>query len=175
MGNTDAAILALAAASAMGFLLADGEKKRLRWICAMRRCLLRLGDMIRYERRGVSALLRSVDLQGSQQEMALTRLLHSCADEMEGADSPRLALIYARRSAKMAEYGVLSREDREAFEQVLGGLGESGLKEQLDLIEAADERIRQIEETRRKDVGQRVRLIRTLGVCCGAGLFLVLI
>ena len=175
MGNTDAAILALAAASTMGFLLADGEKKRLRWICAMRRCLLRLGDMIRYERRGVSALLRSVDLQGSQQEMALTRLLHSCADEMEGADSPRLALIYARRSAKMAEYGVLSREDREAFEQVLGGLGESGLKEQLDLIEAADERIRQIEETRRKDVGQRVRLIRTLGVCCGAGLFLVLI
>ena len=70
---------------------------------------------------------------------------------------------------------MLSREDREAFEQVLEGLGKSGLKEQLSLIEAADEQLSRREKMLQKDAMQRMRLIRTLGVCCGAGLFLVLI
>ena len=175
MSNTDAAILALAAASAIGYLLADGEKKRIMWLCAMRRCLLRLSDIIRYERRGVSALLRTIELQGTQQEKALTRLLHDCADEMEKSDAPQLIWIYTKISSRLAEYGVLSGEDREAFEQVLEGLGKCGLKEQLSLIEAADERLRRREKMLRHEAGPRMRLIRTLGVCCGAGLFLVLI
>ncbi|MBR5288700.1 MAG: stage III sporulation protein AB [Clostridia bacterium] len=175
MGSMDAAVMALAGSSAIGFLLADGEQKRLGWVVAMRRCLLRLGDIIRYERCGISALLRTIELTGSAQERALTRLLHACAAEMERRDVPRLSFIYAEKSAKLAEYGVLSNADREAFEQVMSELGNNGLREQLRLIETADGRLLQREAALRKEGAARARLIRTLGVCCGAGMFLVLV
>jgi len=168
-------MMALTGASAVGFLLADGEAKRLYWILAMRRCLLRISDIIRYERQGVSALLKAIELDGTHQEKLLTSLLHACAEEMDEIDSPPLMHIYAKRSSGVDAYGILSTEDREAFEQVIGELGQRGLEEQVRLIETADERLRQREESLRKDGKQRVRLIRTLGVCCGAGLFLVLI
>lgn len=173
--GVDAAVMAMAGASAIGFLLADGERKRIRWVQAMRRCLIRLGDIIRYEQRGVCALLRTVDLNSSAQERLLTRLLHSCAGAMEREDLPSMKLIFAKESARVQEYGVLSREDREPFEQVMGELGASGMLEQMRLIDEADERLRQREETLRREGVQRARLMRTLGVCCGAGLFLILI
>lgn len=173
--GVEAAVLALSGASAIGFLLADGEQKRIRWVQAMRRGLIRLGDIIRYEQRGICALLRTVDLNGSAQERSLTRLLHVCADALEREDSPNIKVIFVRESARMQEYGVLSREDREPFEQVMGELGNSGMLEQMRLIDEADERLRQREEMLRREGTQRMRLMRTLGICCGAGLFLILI
>ena len=41
--------MAMIGISAIGFLLSDGEKRRVRWIRAMRRCLLRMNGIIRYE------------------------------------------------------------------------------------------------------------------------------
>lgn len=175
MSNIDAAVMAMAGASAIGFLIADGEAKRIKWVIAMRRCLLRLSGVIRYERKGICALLRAVDLQGTPQEKALTRLLHASATSAEAADRPDMALIFAEESVRLREYGVLSTEDREPFEHVVSELGRNGMQEQLRLIEEADERLRQREEILRRDGGRRVRLIRTLGVCCGAGFFLILI
>lgn len=141
----------------------------------MRRCLLRLSDVIRYEQPGVSGLLRSIDLRGTQQEKELTRLLCACADGMERSANPQLLLLFAEKSARLQAYGVLDEEDRAPFEGVLGELGRRGLREQLRLIDEADERLRCREELLRREGGRRAQLIRTLGLCCGAAAFLVLI
>jgi len=174
MGNMELALTALMGMSAMGFLLADGERRRVKWIQAMRRCLLRLSDMVRYERRGICALLESISLNGSSQERMLTRLLHACAGSMQSKDES-LNAAFARESTRVQEYGVLSAEDREAFERVLGELGEMSLTEQLRMIDEADEQLRSREALLAKACTQRERLLRTLGVCCGAGFFLILV
>ena len=75
----------------------------------------------------------------------------------------------------MAGYGVLSDEDRSAFEGVLAELGRTGLDEQLKLIGEADERLRRHEERLRQEVQKRAQLIRTLGITGGAAVFLMLI
>lgn len=175
MGNWDAAVMAMIGISAIGFLLADGEKRRLFWVMAMRRCLVRLGDVIRYDRSGLCALLRGIDLRATQQEKELTRLLHACADRLEEQEGMPLLSVFAAESARVSSFGVTSGEDRAAFEGVLAELGRCGLREQLRLIDEADERLRAREEALRREGTQRARLIRTLGLCCGAAVFLVLI
>ena len=174
MGNWDIALTALIGMSAFGFLLADGECRRVGWVRAMRRCLFRLADMIRYERHGICALLYAINLRLTPQERMLTRLLHTCAAAME-REEEKLSFLFARESAKLHEYGVLSKEDREPFEKLIAELGEMSLDEQLRLISDADEALRRREEELNKEGAQRRRLFRTLGVCSGAGLFLLLI
>jgi len=167
--------MAMIGVSSVGFLLSDGEKKRVGWICAMRRCLLRLSGVIRYEQPPLERLLERIDLRATQQERELTRLLHACAARIQNGDSPQLTLLFAGESAKLPGYGVLSREDRQAFEAVIGELGRLRLDEQLRLIDSADERLRQREETLSRECARRAQLIRTLGVACGAAVFLILI
>lgn len=175
MVSWDVAVMAMIAISAMGFLLSDGEKRRVRWIRAMRRCLLRMHDAIRYEQPGLSDLLLRIDLRATQQEKELTRLLHRCAKRLCPCESPQLLLFFAEESARLPGYGVLSEEDRAAFEGVLAELGKNRLNEQLRLIDSADERLRAREELLQREGGRRARLIRTLGVSLGAAVFLILV
>ena len=65
--------MAMIGISAIGFLLSDGEKRRVRWIRAMRRCLLRMNGIIRYEQPELPALLERIDLRATPQERELTR------------------------------------------------------------------------------------------------------
>ena len=163
------------AISAVGFLLSDGERRRISWVRAMRRCLLRMSSIIRYEQPGLAQLLERIDLSATAQEKALTQLLHRCAQRMGHSTNPQLALLFAGETARMPVYGVLSEEDRAAFEGVLSSLGMSPLPEQLRLIDSADERLRAREETLAQETGKRVRLIRSLGILCGAAAFLILV
>jgi len=141
----------------------------------MRRCLLRLSGVIRYEQPPLESLLTRIDLRATQQERELTRLLHACAAQMRNGAGPQLMLLFAGESARLPGYGVLSQEDRQAFEAVIGELGRTRLDEQLCLIDRADERLRQREETLSRECARRVQLIRTLGMACGAAVFLILI
>ena len=175
MVSWDVAVMAMIGISSVGFLLSDGEKKRVRWVRAMRRCLLRMSGVIRYEQPPLEELLMRVDLRGTQQEKELTRLLHACAARMADSMDSQLTLIFAEESARMPGYGVLSQEDRHAFENVIGELGRNRLDEQLRLMEDADERLRQREEALDRECTRRVQLIRTLGAACGAAVFLMLI
>lgn len=163
------------AVGAAGFMLSDGEKRRIRWIQAMRRCLLRMNGIIRYEQPGLSTLLRRVDIRHTQQERELTRLLHTCAERLDTCANPQLMLLFASESARMPAYGVLSEEDRSAFEAVIGELGRSGMIEQIRLIDEADERLREREEILRRECTRRIQMIRTLSVAGGAAVFLILI
>ena len=167
--------MVMIAISAAGFLLSDGERRRVHWVRAMRRCLVRMGSMIRYERPELSDLLLQADLRVTPQERELAQLLHRCAKRMHTSANPQLSLVFAHESARMCSYGVLSAEDRAAFEAVLAELGRNRLPEQLRLLEAADERLRAREEFLERECGMRSRLIRTLGVCSGAAAFLILI
>lgn len=175
MVSWDAAVMTMIAISAAGFLLSDGEKRRVHWVRAMRRCLLRMHSVIRYEQPGLPELLTRMDLRATPQERELTQLLHRCAQRLYASANPQLLVLFAGESARLPGYGVLSREDRAAFEGVLAELGRSRLEEQLRLIDSADERLRAREEQLACVCSQRARLIRTLGVCCGAAAFLILI
>lgn len=175
MTNRDAAVMAMMAVAATAFLISDGEQRRVRWIQAMRRCLLRMDSMIRYEQPGLSTMLRRIELRSTQQERELTRLLHACAKRMETCSNPQLLLLFVGESARLPGYGVLNSEDRAAFECVLGELGRTRLPEQLRLISSADERLRTREEALTRECAKRTRLIRTLGLSGGAAVFLLLI
>lgn len=175
MTNRDAAVMAMIAISATAFLISDGEQRRVRWIQAMRRCLLRMNGIIRYEQPGLCTLLRRIELHSTPQERELTRLLHACARRMETSSNPQLMLLFAGESARLPGYGVLNSQDRAAFECVLGELGRTRLPEQLRLIDSADERLRAREETLTRECAKRARLIRTLGLSGGAAVFLILI
>ena len=167
--------MAMIAISAAGFLLSDGERRRVHWVRAMRRCLVRMGSMIRYEQPGLDELLLRVDLRAMPQEKELMQLLHRCAKHMQTCVNPQLSLAFAHESARVRSYGVLSAEDRAAFEGALAQLGRTRMPEQLCLLDAADERLRAREELLARESGVRMRLIRTLGVCSGAAAFLILI
>lgn len=167
--------MAMIAVSAIGFLFSDGEMRRVRWIQAMRRCLLRMNGIIRYEQPRLSTLLRRVDIGNTRQEKDLTRLLHACAERIDNGENPQLLMLFASESARTPAYGVLSHEDRLAFEAVIGELGRAGMIEQIRLIDEADERLREREETLRKECARRIQMIRTLSVAGGAAVFLILI
>lgn len=141
----------------------------------MRRCLLRLAVAIRYEQPPLEKLLFGIDLKATQQERELTRILHACAARLRDSANPQLTLLFAGESARFASYGVLSEEDRHAFEELIGELGRRRLDEQIRLIGGADERLRQREEMLVRDCAKRTQLIRTLGVAGGAAAFLILI
>lgn len=175
MTNWDAAVMAMIAVSAAGYLISDGEKRRVRWIQAMRRCLLRMNGVIRYEQPTLPVLLERIDLRATGQERELSGLLHRCAQRMRTTSNPQLMLLFAGECAKLPGYGVLSEEDRSAFENVLGELGRSRLPEQIRLIDSADERLRAREEMLSRESGNRIRLIRTLSLACGAAAFLILV
>jgi len=145
------------------------------WIRAMRRCLLCLGRAIRYEQPGICALLRRAEFRHTQQEKELSALLCACADRIEANGALPLASAFAAESARMPSFGVLSREDRQPFEAVLFDLGRCALREQLRLIDEADERLRAREAMLCREMARRVQLIRTLGVCCGGAVFLLMI
>ncbi len=172
MAHWDVALMAMIAVSSLGFVIADGEGRRVRYVQAMRRCLLRMNDIIRYEQPPLEELLLRINMKGTQQEREMTRLLHTAADDL--SSGMPLAQLYAQESAKLSSYGVLSAEDRAAFEGVIGELGQRGLYEQLRLIEEADERMRCREETLRQESGKRAQLIRTLSLAGGAAVFLIL-
>ena len=171
----NAAVMAMISLSAIGFAVADGEMRRVRWVQAMRRTLMRINDMIRYERVPLAKLLQSIELHATREQRDLTRLLHACGARLENSVNPQLVEIFAAETERTPGYGVLSQTDRSAFEQVMAELGRTGLDEQLRILSDADERLRQREESLRRDAGRRAQLIRTLGVTGGAAVFLLLI
>lgn len=175
MVSWDIAVMAMIAVSMVGFLISDGERRRVLWVRAMRRCLLHMSSAIRYEQPPLQALLAGLDLRVTPQERELSQLLHRCAGRMYASANPQLSLLFARESVRTKGYGVLSREDRAPFESVLSELGRLRLSEQLSLIDRADEQLREREEILSRESAVRTRLIRTLGVCCGAAVFLILI
>lgn len=175
MATGNAALMAMILVSAVGYLLAEGELRRVRWIQAMRRCLQRMKGVIRYEQPPLSRLLERIDLNATQQERELTRILHVCAGKMEAGDAPPLTNLFALESAGVNAYGVLSGEDRAPFEEVIAQLGRLRMPEQLQLIAGAEERLRAREAVLLKDGQRRAKLIRTLGFSGGAALFLILV
>jgi len=175
MMGWDTAVMAMIGISAIGFLISSGEAARVQWIRAMRRCLLRMNGIIRYEQPGLAQLLLRIDLRATPQERELTKLLHACAQRIERSSNPQLMQHFAGESARLPGFGVLSAQDRQAFEGVLSELGRTRMEEQLCLIDRADERLRAREEELRHDCARRAQLIRTLGLAAGAAAFLVLI
>ena len=175
MVSWDVAVMAMIGVSAMGFLIADGERSRVRYIQAMRRCLARFADVLRFEQPELAQLLRRVNLRSTVQERQLTQMLHACADRLDNCVNPQLMLLFAGECACSPGYGVLTEEDKTAFETFLGELGRTGLDEQMKLIGEADERLRRREAEVEHECAQRSRLIRTLGVTAGAAVFLLLI
>ncbi len=161
--------------SSVGFLLSDGERRRVQWVRAMRRCLLRLSGLIRYERPPLDHLLMRVELKATPQERELSRLLRVCAARLTPDGEAGMELLFAQESARLPGYGVLSGEDRQPFEAVIGELGQLRLEEQLREIDSADERLRQREELLARECTRRAQMIRMLGVACGASAFLILI
>lgn len=167
--------MAMIGVSAAGFLVADGERTRVQYVRAMRRCLMRMHEIIRYEQPELVSLLKKVNLRATPQEKQLTQLLHACAERIENSANPQLLLLFDAQAKQINGFSVLSQEDRSAFEALLCELGRTGLHEQLQLISAADERLRQREEALRAECAIRMRLIRTLGVTGGAAAFLLLV
>ncbi|MBQ2990332.1 MAG: stage III sporulation protein AB [Clostridia bacterium] len=163
------------AASAIGFLLSDGEMRRIGWVQAMRRCLLRINGAVRYEQPPLDELLERIDLRATPQERELTRLLHACAARIRGGETAGLQVLFAGECAKHPGYGVLCREDSAAFDAVLSELGRTRLSEQISVIDGADERLRAREEELRGICRKRAHLFRAMGMAAGAALFLILI
>ena len=175
MPGRDGAVMAMVGVIALGFLVADGERRRVLWVQAMRRCLLRMCDLIRYEQPGLGELLCRIELRATPQERELTRLLHESAQKLSHCANPQLRMIFEHEAAASPLYGVLSAEDRGAFEAIFAELGHRGLSEQLRLIDEADERLRAREELLRRETGRRAQLIRALSLTGGAAVFLILI
>lgn len=134
-----------------------------------------MNDLVRYEQPELCALLERIDLDGTTQERMLTAMLRDCAREIRQSATPQLVRVFRKTSGNHADFGVLSEADRHDFENLLAGLGRTGMQEQLRLIACADERLREREVELRRETACRAKLIRTLGLTGGAAAFLVLI
>ena len=87
----------------------------------MRRCILRMNDVIRYERLPLAALLARMDLRATREQRELTRLLHLCGERMENSANPQLVELFVREAGRTPSYGVLAEADR--CSASLGGRG----------------------------------------------------
>ena len=169
------AVMTMAAIASAGFLIADGERMRMLYVQAMRRCLFRMEQLIRYEQPELIALLQRIDLHATPQEKQLTQLLHATAKRLSYSAAPQLVQVFVGECGKRPSFGVLSEADRSAFENLLGELGRTGLVEQLQLLGAAQERLAIRERELMQEGRNRAKLIRTLGLTGGAAVFLLLI
>lgn len=167
--------MALIGVSTASFVLAEEERSRVCYISAMRRCLLRIEDMIRYEEPPLFELLMRLDLRTTPQERQLTSMLHACAHELEQNPGAKIAHSFRKKTKRIAGYGILTEEDKNAFESVLEELGCVGKMEQLKLLLSAEERLKRREEAETDVCRRRAKLISSLGVTAGAALFLLLI
>lgn len=131
--------------------------------------------MIRYERLRVDELLGRVRLEQTAQERQLTRILHVCAEKMAYSPDAKLRIVFVEECARLPEIGVMSRDDREAFEDILDDLGKMGMEEQTRVLDSADKQLARREEMLVQEAAQKARLIRTLGLTSGAAAFLLLI
>jgi len=175
MENWNKAVMAMMTISALGFLISDGEMRRIGWIRAMRKCLLRMCSIIRYEQPELSVLLQRIKLDATQQEKQLTKILHACAERIRTSTNPQLLLLFAGESSRNTAFGVLNSEDKGAFEHVIAELGRNRMTEQTSLIEEADERLRVRERELETEGKRRAQLIRSLGLACGAAAFLIIV
>ena len=64
----------------------------------MRRCILRMNDVIRYERLPLAVLLARMDLRATREQRELTRLLHLCGERMENSANPQLVELFVREA-----------------------------------------------------------------------------
>ena len=175
MANWDIAVMGMIFVTLLGFQLAEGERARVRYIRAMQRCLMRIRDLIRYEQPAISQLLLRIELNGTKEEKELTQLLRETAKRLTYTQTPQILQVFVSQSRKRPGYGVLSREDRHVFENLLGGLGRMGLEEQLHVLDAAQARLVRREASLEAECDKRAKLIRTLGLTGGAAVFLILI
>ena len=175
MGSWNNAVMAMISVSTLGFLISEGELKRIAWIRAMRKCLLRMNCIIRYEQPDLPSLLQRIDLRITPQERQLTAMLHACATRLQSIANPQLLLLFSHETSHLAAFGILRHEDKTAFENVIAELGRSRLQEQIQAIEQADERLRAREAELETEGKRRAQLIRSLGFACGAAMFLILV
>lgn len=171
----DTAVMSLVGASALGITLAEGERSRVGYIRAMRRCLFQIQGILRYDQPPLDDLLMRIELNTTRQEKQLTGLLHACADKLRVSTNPQLLKLFEKERMRLSGYAVLSEEDRLGFEEILSELGRTGMQEQVRLLEIADERLRRREEILLQECERRSKLIRTLGVTGGAAAFLLFI
>lgn len=175
MGNWNRAVMAMITISALGILISDGELRRIGWIRAMRKCLIRMSSIIRYEQPELSVLLYRINLASTRQERQLTGMLHACAERIRHSANPQLLLLFTGEAARRTDFGVLDAEDKRAFENVIAELGRSRMSEQISMIDRADERLRAREAELEREGKRRAQLIRSLGLACGAAVFLILV
>ena len=90
--------------SAIGFAVADGETRRVRWIQAMRRCILRMNDVIRYERLPLAALLARMDLRATREQRELDKAAAPVrrANGKQRQPAARSSFSCARRAERRA-------------------------------------------------------------------------
>ena len=126
----DAAMTAMIAVSSVAFLLSDGEKRRLRWVQAMRKYLSRLACVLRYEQPELARLLLGVELRATPQERLLTKLMQastmmgmsplliccSCSPVPPPPAAPAMAVFHAEKSSRPSacRYSVLRPERSES-------------------------------------------------------------
>ncbi len=173
MAGWDVAVTAMGGVAAIGFLVADGEKRRVAWVSALRRCVLRFSDAVRYEQPPLATLFERIDLRATPQERELTGLLHACAGRLARGEEALAA--FQAECVRSPGYATLHEEDRAAFEGALCELGKRALLEQLRLLGDADERLRQREAALSRDAARRAQLIRSLSLAGGAAVFLLLV
>lgn len=168
------ATAAMVLVSAFGFLRADAERNRLQYLRAMQRCMVRLHSILNKRQPEIADLLCCVDLGFTRQERELTRLFRACAERMrQGEDLPT---AFSQASARFAPgYFALPKADRAVFERCILELGRLGLREQLVHFAVAETQMGSQIEGMANDTDRRVHLIKTLSVCGGAALFLILI
>jgi hypothetical protein len=94
--------MAMVAVSTMGFVLSDGEQRRVHWVRAMRRVLLRIGSMIRYEQPGLAQLLERINLTSYTALLRITPLITLGVSILLTA---AIALIFRGRPRRRAIWG----------------------------------------------------------------------
>lgn len=175
MSRWETAVMAMISVSAMGVLIAEGELTRVRYVRAMRNCLMRISEMIRYEQPDLKSLLLRIDLRGNVQEKQLTAMLHETAKRLDRTCAPQLIRLFRGQSVSRQAYGILSEEDRRVFETLLGNLGRLGLEEQIKSLEAADVGLAKREAELDEECARRAKLIRALSISGGAAAFLLIV
>ncbi len=109
-----------------------------------------------------------IDLRATREQRELTRLLHACGDGWKTAPIRSWLSSLERETGERRAMACFPSGQEAPLNRCWASLGRTGLDEQLRILSEADERLRQREESLRRDAGRRAQMIRTLGVTGGA-------
>ena len=165
-------IVLVISAAAVGYLKAEELEVRVRTLKEMKRMITFLQGELRFHRAELSEAFESVS---ERVEPLFGVFLRQTAEELEKKGSDCFETIWKKQYENLLQTEGFRKEDVKLFEMLEGSLGYLDLTMQTESLNLAAMQVEEIIKTAEEQRQIKGKLYRTMGICVGALLTMLII